>query len=68
VDAAGWRRPAGPRRNVIDIPGSDRCLQRVIDALGTLAVRAVVTTGPAIDAAALIAASQRDRRSKRAAP
>ena len=29
------------------------CLQRVIDALGTLAVRAVVTTGPAIDAAAL---------------
>jgi MGT family glycosyltransferase len=53
-----WTPPAGGAPLVLAAMSSTfqdqiGCLQRVIDALGTLAVRAVVTTGPAIDAAAL---------------
>ena len=32
-----------------------RCLQRIVDALGTLPVRGIVTTGPALDPDALTA-------------
>ena len=34
-------------------PGQDRTLQRILDALGTLDVDAIVTTGPTIDPASL---------------
>lgn len=58
--AAGqhWTAPAGDEPLVLVAMSSSfqdqaGCLQRVIDGLGTLPVRAVVTTGPALDPAAL---------------
>jgi MGT family glycosyltransferase len=57
-----WTPPAGDAPLVLVAMSSTfqdqiGCLQRVIDGLGTLAVRGVVTTGPAIDASALRPAS-----------
>ena len=58
ADAAPWTPPAGMGPLVLVAMSTTfqdqiECLQRVIDALGRLPVRAVVTTGPAIDPAAL---------------
>lgn len=55
---ATWTPPAGADPLVLVAMSSTfqdqiGSLQRVIDALGTLPVRAIVTTGPAIDPAAL---------------
>ena len=53
-----WAPPAGSDPLVLVAMSSTYqdqtdCLQRVIDALGTLPVRGLVTTGPAIDASTL---------------
>jgi MGT family glycosyltransferase len=53
-----WTPPAGDAPLVLVAMSSTfqdqtGCLQRVIDGLGTLAVRAVVTTGPAIEPSVL---------------
>ncbi|MFJ6112700.1 nucleotide disphospho-sugar-binding domain-containing protein [Agrococcus sediminis] len=61
--AAAWLPPAGDEPLVLVAMSSTfqdhaECLQRVIDALATLPVRAVVTTGPAIDPASLRGASR----------
>ena len=53
MDAAARPGPAGAGSDVIHVSGQIAALQRVIDALGALPVRGVVTTGPALDAAAL---------------
>jgi MGT family glycosyltransferase len=55
---APWAPPAGGDPLVLVAMSSTfqdqiDCLQRVVDALGTLPVRGLVTTGPAIDASAL---------------
>jgi UDP:flavonoid glycosyltransferase YjiC (YdhE family) len=49
---------AGPPRVLVSLsttrfPGQDKALQRILDAVGGLDVEAVVTTGPAVDPAAL---------------
>ncbi|MPY91256.1 MAG: glycosyltransferase [Luteitalea sp.] len=56
--ARPWTPPAGGDPLVLVAMSSTfqdqiGCLQRVVDALGTLPVRGVVTAGPALDAAAL---------------
>jgi MGT family glycosyltransferase len=53
-----WTPPAGDAPLVLVAMSSTfqdqiACLQRVIDGLGTLGVRGVVTTGPAVDPSAL---------------
>jgi MGT family glycosyltransferase len=53
-----WIPPAGDAPLVLVAMSSTfqdhiGCLQRVLDALGTLAVRGVMTAGPAVDSAAL---------------
>jgi MGT family glycosyltransferase len=58
ADAAPWTPPAGMGPLVLVAMSTTfqdqiECLQRVVDALGRLPVRAVVTTGPAIDPRAL---------------
>lgn len=54
----GWTEPAGTDPLVLVAMSSTfqnhaECLQRIIDALGTLPVRGMVTTGPAINVADL---------------
>lgn len=61
-EAASWRPPAGDAPLVLVAMSSTfqdqiGSLQRVIEALGTLPVRALVTAGPALDVAALRPAS-----------
>ncbi len=56
--SAPWSPPTGEGHLVLVAMSSTfqdqaACLQRVVDALGTLAVRAIVTTGPAMDRSAL---------------
>jgi UDP:flavonoid glycosyltransferase YjiC (YdhE family) len=56
--AASWDRPGGDRPLVLVALSSTfqdqgACLQRVVDAVGSLPVDAIVTTGPAIDPASL---------------
>ncbi len=56
--AARWTPPPGDDPLVLVALSSTfqdqaACLQRIVDALGTLAVRGVVTTGPALDPASL---------------
>jgi MGT family glycosyltransferase len=58
AEATSWTPPQGTEPLVLVAMSSTfqnqvGCLQRVIDALATLPVRVVVTTGPAIDPAAL---------------
>ena len=58
ADEGSWTPPAGDDPLVLVALSSTyqdqtNCLQRVMDALATLAVRAIVTTGPAIDPASL---------------
>jgi MGT family glycosyltransferase len=58
AEAAAWTPPAGSAPLVLVAMSSTfqdqiACLQRVVDALGTLPVRGVVTTGPAIDPTSL---------------
>lgn len=57
-DIAAPIRPEVPATVLVSmsttfIPGQDRILQAALDALATLPVRGVVTTGPALDRAAL---------------
>lgn len=61
ADAAEWSPPAGSGPLVLVALSSTfqdqrGCLQRVVDALSTLPVRGLVTTGPAIDPASLTSA------------
>jgi MGT family glycosyltransferase len=58
AEAADWTPPAGTAPLILVAMSSTfqdqiGCLQRVVDGLGTLPVRGVVTTGPAIDPAVL---------------
>jgi MGT family glycosyltransferase len=58
AEGASWAPPAGADPLVLVAMSSTfqdqiDCLQRVVDALAALEVRGVLTTGPAIDAAAL---------------
>jgi MGT family glycosyltransferase len=58
--AAPWTAPAGDEPLVLVALSSTfqdqgDCLQRIIDALGTLPVRGLVTTGPALDPSRLTA-------------
>ncbi len=58
AEVAPWTPPAGSAPLVLVAMSSTfqdqiACLQRVVDALGTLPVRGVVTTGPAIDPVSL---------------
>ncbi|HKB11377.1 MAG TPA: nucleotide disphospho-sugar-binding domain-containing protein, partial [Vicinamibacterales bacterium] len=62
AEAASWTPPPGRAPLVLVAMSSTfqdqtASLERVIEALGTLPVRGLVTTGPAIDAAALRAAA-----------
>jgi MGT family glycosyltransferase len=56
--SAAWTMPAGSSPLVLVALSSTfqdqiRCLQRIVDALSTIPVRAIVTTGPAVDVTAL---------------
>jgi MGT family glycosyltransferase len=58
--AASWTAPAGDDPLVLVALSSTfqdhaDCLQRIVDGLGTLPVRALVTTGPAVDPDAITA-------------
>lgn len=58
AEGAPWVAPAGTDPLVLVAMSSTfqdqiDCLQRVVDALALLSVRGVLTTGPAVDAAAL---------------
>jgi MGT family glycosyltransferase len=58
AETVAWTAPPGTDPLVLVAMSSTYqdqlgCLQRVVDALGTLRVRGLVTTGPAIDATAL---------------
>jgi UDP:flavonoid glycosyltransferase YjiC (YdhE family) len=58
MDASIDDQPAAARarRAQLHIPNQAALLQRIIDAIATLPVRAIVTTGPAIDPGVLVAA------------
>ena len=68
--ARPWTPPAGDDPLVLVALSSTfqdhaGCLQRIVDALGTLPVRGLVTTGPALDPSEIARAGQRARSSPR---
>jgi hypothetical protein len=58
AESSRWTAPEGPSPLILVALSSTfqdqiGCLQRIVDALGPMPVRAVVTTGPAVDPTAL---------------